>query len=275
MEWKKNYTKACIDAIQPQGDVLLVGFEHGYAATFIQKYSPVSLTILERDPDNLKRVRAWAQGFRDVTIIPGCWRHTLTTLGKFDAIFFDSIGGVLKERGIRAQVRKVLVDKVFKKLSRLREIRYTDSDMDFFLKKLERRSLEDKKMLPRFFSDLYQQGQITQIQWKKVCDELDTRGWVSAEEIAHQRAITRGPTSNSQAFCSFLKECVDKHMKPAARVSCYLETPTSKFEDPYFYEQVILNPKVDYREVWMDLPSEESLAYGFEQALVITITLPQ
>ena len=40
MEWEKPYMEACIDKLQPKGDVLEIGFGMGYSATAIQKYKP-------------------------------------------------------------------------------------------------------------------------------------------------------------------------------------------------------------------------------------------
>ena len=37
MEWEKPYMEACIDKLQPKGDVLEIGFGMGYSATQIQK----------------------------------------------------------------------------------------------------------------------------------------------------------------------------------------------------------------------------------------------
>ena len=36
MEWEKPYMEACIDKLQPKGDVLEIGFGMGYSATQIQ-----------------------------------------------------------------------------------------------------------------------------------------------------------------------------------------------------------------------------------------------
>ena len=46
MEWEKPYMEACIDKLQPKGDVLEIGFGMGYSATQIQKYKPKSHTII-------------------------------------------------------------------------------------------------------------------------------------------------------------------------------------------------------------------------------------
>ena len=89
MEWEKPYMEACIDKLQPKGDVLEIGFGMGYSATQIQKYKPKSYTIIEMDPIVIKRLKKWAKDYDNVIIIEGTWQEKIHDLGKFDEIFFD------------------------------------------------------------------------------------------------------------------------------------------------------------------------------------------
>ena len=89
MEWEKPYMEACIDKLQPKGDVLEIGFGMGYSATQIQKYKPKSHTIIEMDPMVIKRLKKWAKDYDNIIIVEGTWQEKLKTLGKFDEIFFD------------------------------------------------------------------------------------------------------------------------------------------------------------------------------------------
>ena len=89
MEWEKPYMEACIDKLQPKGDVLEIGFGMGYSATQIQKYKPKSHTIIEMDPLVIKRLKRWAKNYGNVIIIEGTWQKEIHKLGKFDEIFFD------------------------------------------------------------------------------------------------------------------------------------------------------------------------------------------
>ena len=57
MEWEKPYMEACIDKLQPKGDVLEIGFGMGYSATAIQKNKPKSHTIIEMDPIVIKKLK--------------------------------------------------------------------------------------------------------------------------------------------------------------------------------------------------------------------------
>ena len=89
MEWEKPYMEACIDKLQPKGDVLEIGFGMGYSATQIQKYKPKSHTIIEMDSMVIKRLKKWAKAYDNIIIVEGTWQKEIHKLGKFDEIFFD------------------------------------------------------------------------------------------------------------------------------------------------------------------------------------------
>ena len=89
MEWEKPYMEACIDKLQPKGDVLEIGFGMGYSATQIQKYKPKSHTIIEMDSMVIKRLKNWAKDYDNIIIVEGTWQEKIHDLGKFDEIFFD------------------------------------------------------------------------------------------------------------------------------------------------------------------------------------------
>ena len=84
MEWEKPYMEACIDKLQPKGDVLEIGFGMGYSATQIQKYNPKSHTIIECDDTVISKAKK--DGF---DIVKGRWQDAIHNLGNFDFIFFD------------------------------------------------------------------------------------------------------------------------------------------------------------------------------------------
>ena len=91
MEWEKPYMEACINKLQPKGDVLEIGFGFGYSATQIQKHNPKSYTIVECDPTVIERCKEWAKDYDNVTIIHAKWQEVICTdkLGKYDEVFFD------------------------------------------------------------------------------------------------------------------------------------------------------------------------------------------
>lgn len=90
MEWEKNYMSALVDTLQPRGKVLEVGFGLGYSADRIQSYDIDSHTIIEASPEVLLKARDWATRQKHpVQIIEGFWQDKLSSLGKFDSVFFD------------------------------------------------------------------------------------------------------------------------------------------------------------------------------------------
>ena len=89
MEWEKPYMERCIDVLNPEGDVLEIGFGLGYSADQIQTYNPQSHTIIECDPIVLEKLHFWAQNKANIRIIEGRWQEKMSELGVFDQIFMD------------------------------------------------------------------------------------------------------------------------------------------------------------------------------------------
>ncbi len=284
MEWERPYMQACIDALQPTGDVLEVGFGCGYSATHIQTYRPRSHTIIEYHPLVAERANAWASAHPGVTIIEATWQKILPSLGKFDTIFFDdypleppgtieNYAADTKEAGMLVKAGRALLSSVKKKIAHLHTMKYQDTDLDFFLKRVEKKGPEDWKMVPRFFHDLYRQGQITQQQWERTTEELKKRMWVTDEQLEALASQKMPIAKRSDRFFTFLKLCLENHMHKGARFSCYLEDPTSKYEDSLFLENIILNPALDYKERWIDVEVPPHCRYYENNtALVMTIT---
>ena len=108
MEWEKPYMEACIDKLQPKGDVLEIGFGMGYSATQIQKYKPKSHTIIEMDPMVIKRLKKWAKDYDNIIIVKGTWQEKINDLGKFDEIFFDDFPLKVPENTLE---KKLLVER--------------------------------------------------------------------------------------------------------------------------------------------------------------------
>lgn len=89
MEWEKEYMHACIDKLNPTGNVLEIGFGLGYSADKIQTFNIKSHTIIECNPVVLERLEEYKKNHPNVIIIKGRWQDVLETCGKFDSIFFD------------------------------------------------------------------------------------------------------------------------------------------------------------------------------------------
>ena len=62
MEWEKEYMMECINYLQPQGDVLEIGFGFGYSATKIMTYNPNSYTIIECEDNVIEKIEEWKKG---------------------------------------------------------------------------------------------------------------------------------------------------------------------------------------------------------------------
>lgn len=89
MEWEKDYMEKCIEILNPQGNILEIGFGMGYSADKIQSYDIDSHTIIECNPDVLKKLREYKKSHPNVIIVEGRWQDVLETCSKYDCIFFD------------------------------------------------------------------------------------------------------------------------------------------------------------------------------------------
>jgi hypothetical protein len=267
MAWEKPYMEACIDALKPSGDVLEVGFGLGYSASRIQSYHPKTHTIIECDPAVIARAKEWAKDKANVTIIEKTWQEALPSLDKFDAIFFDDYPldreGTI-EKALSASVAAApivqfgrnLMQTQEKLLPQMKAQQYTDADLEMLVQALGE---EERKYLPKFLLELYTQGQIKKEQLKK---------YVAEEEIP---ALEQKPARVDRLF-DFLLPCLKDHMRKGARFSCYLESATSKYEDPLFQKYILENPEVDYSETLIDVAVPSHCRYySGNEALVITI----
>lgn len=285
MEWERPYMQACIDALLPFGDVLEIGFGCGYSATHIQKYSPKSHTIIEYHPVVAKRAREWAKQFPSVTIIEDTWQNALPGLGVFDAIFFDDYPLESEEqmknyekeqRQCQSLLQKEseVIQEVEQKLPFLKELVYTDADLDELISSLRQGEVIAEHLL-RFLKELESRKQITAAQSSYVLKRLEAMGIIShpaAWESApsQQKFQFRGP---NERLLVFLEIVLNKHMRKGSRFSCFLSSAVSKYEDQKFVDAIICNPFLDYTEhrIAIDVPPHCDY-YAEKEALVITIT---
>jgi hypothetical protein len=262
MHWEQTYKRALIEALNPRGDVLQVGFGLGYAASEIQTYQPNSLTIIEPDPLAAATAKEW--GGSHVTVIHETWQNVLPSLGTFDAIFFnqfsrEKVAEVVKCRehgsAVLAQGQATLA-MVEKTLPQLTIQRYTDADLNEFFQSL---GAFDSQQMAVFLSQLYCNQQISQEQYEKF---LLKHGLKKMEP-----SLT---TATDPAFV-FFEACLE-HLRPGGRFSCFSPQPLSKYEDPDFFQHVITNPHFDYHEhtIPVSVPSSCSY-YPFTEALVLVI----
>lgn len=278
MAWEKPYMEACIDALKPSGDVLEIGFGCGYSATHIQRYQPKSHTIIEYHPVVFEKAKQWASSYPNVHLVHDTWQNALDNLGVFDEIFFDDYplqseaemqkmeSESQESQPILASGKRLLED-VEENLPFLKTIRYSDQDLEEFVREIEQQPRLEPKFYFRFITDLEKQQQISPKQKQFLIEKLAAKKLIELEDMPVNVEV-RG-----DRLFEFLEMCLDKHMRKGSRFSCYLSDPTSKFEDQKFLSKIILNPHLDYSEKVIPIKVPAHCGYYKQDtALVITVT---
>ena len=285
MEWEKPYMQACIDALQPFGDVLEIGFGCGYSATHIQSYSPKSHTIIECDPVIAELARQFAKIHPNVTIVESTWQDALDALPVYDTIFFDDYPleseAQMQTMQDDALSSNSLLEQGVQTLAELKSVitphlptSYSNDDLLEFFRLMT--SDTDPKHLLSFFEDLKRGGQITDKQQLFAQDFALSTGLITRADLDAFIPKLQGPFAfkeKGNRLFEFLSRALKKHMRKGSRFSCFLEDPTSKFENKQFFDHIITNPYLDYTEKWIDIEVPENCQYyKGNTALVITIT---
>lgn len=238
--WKKAYVETVIKALKPKGDVLQLGYGLNDAATLIQLYKPKSHTIIEPNSDIVKEAKLWAQLYPQVKIIQEPWEKALPRLGQFDTIFFNDV--MENELDIVKQLTpsqaqefsdkaKEYLNMLEKEISQI-EVKFTDQDIEDFYQQDGQYRLKE---LPGFFKSLKTRGFITDKQYVNAMKKYAIK-----EEGKKE--------SKKDPLLQFLEECFKTHMHKGSRFSALLSDLNSKFEDPLFFDKIITNPDVDYKE---------------------------
>ena len=74
-----------------KGDVLEIGFGMGICSDYIQAQGVNSHTIIEIHPEIIEKLKIWADGKSNVTIVEGDW-NSVEDLSTYDGIFIDTYG---------------------------------------------------------------------------------------------------------------------------------------------------------------------------------------
>ena len=231
-----------VDFLKPSGDVLQIFFGSGDLSKELQKRDLKSYTVVDSKPVDLEKGKAVLSG----------WKEALPTLSSFDWIFFNDESLAATPNISRPEATKAtellnegkrMMDQVLHQMPQLQQIHYSDEDLDGLCKNL---NPSEKRYLPRFLSQLQQNGQITPQQYKRVADAH------GIEAPAPQPVRTQDNT-----LLDALKACLNGHLKINGCFIAFL--PESNYENPDFFEGVITNPSVDYFEERISFDSEEVL----------------
>ncbi len=240
MEWEKIYVAALMESLHPFGDVLQVGFRSNFVANEIHKYLPRSHVLIESHAPQIPDAKEWAKKHGAV-FEEMAWRQALPRLGVFDTIFF---AGSNEETPLWALEAKGVAKEIEAQIPQLTKMRYTDADLEPFCKASAKEAPES---LYRFLHELEQNGQISKEQKEKMIKKFHLK---KGPEVLPIRK------KHLDVTFVFLKECLTLHMRKGSRFSCFLEDPTSKYEDPRFVDEIIANPWVDYREKTVSIPQK-------------------
>ena len=257
--WRKAYTEALIDFLHPFGDVLEIGYGAGFAAHHIQTaYHPKSHTIIE--PASLsEKETAWVAKHK-VSLIHDTWENGLSKLGVFDTIFLNDYSPASEmelthylfpeETTSYSSQTKEVLSSLEEQFSRVK-VHYSDQQVDEFYKKIGQFK---KPELARFFYKLKANGNISGAQYENA---LKKYGLEKEESSATPRF-----TSDSDRLWTFLKACTKNHLRQGSRFSCFSSDPTSKYDNPQFFEHIITSADFDYQEklVSIEVPAKAAVA---------------
>lgn len=292
MEWEKPYMKACVEALKPSGDVLEIGFGLGYSATYFQQHKIKSHTIVECDPVVVKKAKEWAKQYSNVKIIEDTWQNALDKLGVFDVVFFDdypletmketqALNNFSKEGSLVLVKGQQLLADIHLQFPFLDHIEYKDEDLEYFFNHIRDSKAVDTHYYLPFFYDLKMKKNISDIQFNMIADRLVSDRLIDKkikDEFIHEtkhRKPSQHADFNARGdrLFTFLEKCIKKHMRIGSRFSCFLEDPTSKYQNEKFHKHIITNPALDYHEHSIDVKVPSHCKYyTSDKALVIVIT---
>lgn len=268
LEWKKAYTEALINILKPINHVLEVGFGTGIAATTIQKHNPKSHTIIVSEPKMFEDAKKWAMDHPSAKIIQGDPLSALKKAGTFDVIFFNDypleheskmINFLFPDANQEASNKaKELLDLLEEQMPMIK-MQFTNENIkDFY----ERIGQFNVKELPRFFTKLKDNGNITEKQFNEA-----SKSYHFSDVEKQAKADQSQDSEKKDAMLIFLKEALKKHMNTGARFSAFLNNQMSKYEDSHFHDQIIADPHVNYEEITVPIKTSDKT----REALVMIV----
>lgn len=244
-EWRKAYSDALIKMLNPKGEVLQIGFDENSAES-IQSFHPKTHTILVADLEAGKKALNWAKKHENCSVIQGGWKEALPKLGTYKTIFFSEHQPTDATQTINYLFSEEIMTEIAKTKELLKAIgeemaqvpmRYSDHDLDEFYKKIGQ---YNQGQLASFFRNLANNKNITEQQYESIVKKHKLEG----KEIQNNEA----PPTPPEPMLACLEECIKNHMVVGSRFSSLLNNITSKYEDSQFFEKIITNPHLEYKE---------------------------
>lgn len=245
---KKTSLESFIPSLKPSGHVLQIGF--GEEANLIQASHPKSHTIIVSDPAGAKQAKAWAPNHKSAHLIFDPWQAALPKLGRYDLIYFHApIEPELQAQAVQGMNAvnqgKKLIQKIEKTFPNLTTIKYEDADLDHLCKMMGKTR---SKELLGFMTQLKKNGQITAQQHEHI---------VKKHQLGH--AEGNNVVINDPLFF-FFEACLKSHMHKGSRITCVATDRISRYDNPAFFQGIISNSQLDYKEIPVTLNGQEILA---------------
>lgn len=269
-EWRQLYAETLIDALKPTGNVLQIGFSHGFAAEHIQKHHhPKTHIIIEANPEVFAKATIWANGRKNINVIQGKWEDILATLGTFETIFFHDypspdhdiaiMNFLFPEYTLKASNEaKKLLSSLEEQMSKL-TVKFTDQDIEDFYQKIGKSNPNE---MPAFFNKLKDNKNISDIQYEKYKKYFDIE--------QHKQLVKPNPKeiiNKADNMLEFLEECLKNHMMKGSRFSAFLNSQKSKYEDSQFFDNIITNTDIDFQENYVPIKMSDKT----REALIILV----
>lgn len=281
MEWERPYMEACIEKLQPKGDVLEIGFGLGYSAAAIQKHHPRSHTIIECDPGVIQKAQEWAKQFSHVKIVSGMWQDVLHTLGTFDSIFFDDYSPFSKKdiqqmqqasqrAGVTVEEIQELRESVQGTLKQFEGIAFSDEDLHIFGAEMLLRQDVELQDVINFVYSLVVSKNITSAQAEKFIAEFKAKSSSRQEEVSTAHLMELSSELMEDRFITFVEACLDSHMKKGSRLSSFISSPEAT-KKPEFVEKILSRDDVSFTETMMhvDVPPNCDYYKGDQAAIIV------
>ena len=232
--WQKLCIEACVDSLQPYGDVLEVGFSSSFSSSYIQTFFPKKHVIIEESKGNLKLAKEWSSHHRNVLVVEKKCSFKAFS-GIYDAIFFDGLYP--------------------------RDFSFSNDHILLNILKV----LKDRSGCDDLFKQTYPLKEINPNLYYGLIDPEKKIGLKSI--FKHMLYAEKG-----KELQSFLESCLCNNMRRGSRFSCFITTMNESFPERRCFDKIITNPFIDYQERMILLDSFNKKALSNLRAFIITIT---